>query len=75
MVTGRDWRYGTSAAEGADEMSTVKESVDVAVPVHTAYNQWTQFESFPEFMGGVEEVVQTDDRHSHWRTKIAGVKR
>jgi uncharacterized membrane protein len=56
-------------------MSTVQESVNVAVPVRTAYNQWTQFESFPQFMDGVESVVQTDDTHSHWKTKIAGVER
>ena len=46
--------------------STVKEAVDVAVPVHTAYNQWTQFEDFPYFMGGVKEVHQHDDQRLHW---------
>jgi uncharacterized membrane protein len=56
-------------------MSTVKETVEVEVPVHTAYNQWTQFEQFPQFMEGVEEVRQLDDRHNHWTTKIGGVKR
>ncbi|MER6568796.1 SRPBCC family protein [Streptomyces sp. NPDC001093] len=56
-------------------MSTVKETVEVDVPVRTAYNQWTQFETFPEFMEGVEEVRQLDDRHNHWTTKIGGVRR
>ncbi|MEU2433756.1 SRPBCC family protein [Streptomyces sp. NPDC007861] len=56
-------------------MSTVKESVDVDVPVRTAYNQWTQFEEFPRFMEGVEEVRQIDDVHNHWTTKIGGVRR
>ena len=56
-------------------MSTVKETVEVDVPVHTAYNQWTQFETFPDFMEGVEEVRQLDDRHNHWTTKIGGIKR
>ena len=41
----------------------------------TAYNQWTRFEDFPRFMDGVEEIPRRDDRHSHWRTKIAGVSR
>jgi len=54
-------------------MSTVVESVDVAVPVQTAYNQWTQFEEFPRFMAGVQEVRQLDDKRSHWVAKIAGV--
>ncbi len=56
-------------------MTTVKESVEVDVPVHTAYNQWTQFEEFPNFMEGVEEVRQVDERHNHWTTKIGGVQR
>jgi uncharacterized membrane protein len=56
-------------------MSTHTASVDVAVPVRTAYNQWTQFESFPRFMEGVVEVRQIDDTHTLWRTKIAGQER
>ncbi|SDD22512.1 SRPBCC family protein [Auraticoccus monumenti] len=56
-------------------MSQVQETVDVDVPVTTAYNQWTQFESFPEFMGGVESVTQTSDTMTHWVTKIGGVER
>jgi uncharacterized membrane protein len=56
-------------------MPTAQESVDVAVPVRTAYNQWTQFEEFPRFMDGVEAVTQLDDTHLHWKTKIGGVER
>jgi uncharacterized membrane protein len=56
-------------------MSSIVETVDVAVPVSTAYNQWTQFESFPEFMEGVQEIRQLDDTHTHWVAEVAGVKR
>lgn len=56
-------------------MSTVESVVDVNVPVTVAYNQWTQFESFPQFMDAVKEVTQIDDTHTHWRVKIAGVER
>lgn len=56
-------------------MSQVQKSIDVEVPVRTAYNQWTQFESFPQFMGGVESITQVDDTRSHWVTSIAGVER
>ena len=56
-------------------MSQIVESVDVDVPVAVAYNQWTQFESFPEFMGGVESITQLDDVTNHWVTKIGGVSR
>jgi carbon monoxide dehydrogenase subunit G len=56
-------------------MGTVEQSIDVDVPLSTVYNQWTQFESFPQFMEGVEEIRQIDDTHMHWRTKIAGITR
>jgi uncharacterized membrane protein len=53
-------------------MASVVESIDVKVPVSTAYNQWTQFEEFPRFMEGVKSVTQTDDTHLHWVAEIAG---
>ncbi|WP_326559582.1 SRPBCC family protein [Micromonospora sp. NBC_01796] len=56
-------------------MSAVTESVDVAVPVRTAYDQWTQFEDFPRFMEGVEEVRQVSDTMTHWKVGIVGVER
>ncbi|MEU1788473.1 SRPBCC family protein [Streptomyces sparsogenes] len=56
-------------------MSTVQESVEVEVPVRTAYNQWTLFQEFPRFMEGVERVEQVDDRHNHWVTSVAGARR
>lgn len=54
-------------------MATVTQSVDVDVPVSAAYNQWTQFESFPQFMGGVDSITELDDTHTHWKTSIGGV--
>jgi uncharacterized membrane protein len=56
-------------------MSTIEQSIEVAVPVTTAYNQWTQFESFPEFMEGVERIDQVSDTMTHWVTSIGGVTR
>jgi uncharacterized membrane protein len=56
-------------------MSTIEKSIDVAVPVRTAYDQWTQFESFPQFMEGVESVRQVDDKRLHWTAEIGGVTR
>ena len=53
-------------------MSSVTKSIDVNVPIPTAYNQWTQFEEFPRFMEGVKSVTQTDDTHLHWEAEIAG---
>jgi len=53
-------------------MNTVEKTIMVNVPVRTAYNQWTQFETFPHFMEGVEEVRQQDDKRLHWRANIAG---
>ena len=56
-------------------MEMIEKSIEIEVPVETAYNQWTQFEEFPQFMEGVEKVVQTDDTHLHWTVEIAGVTR
>jgi len=56
-------------------MSTITEHVDVDVPIRLAYDQWTQFESFPKFMGGVDSIAQIDDTHTHWKTTVAGVTR
>ena len=56
-------------------MSTIEESIDVQVPVRTAYNQWTQFEEFPQFMEGVKTVQQLDDVSLHWTAEIAGQER
>ena len=53
-------------------MATTETSIDVSVPVTTAYNQWTQFEDFPQFMENVQEVRQVDPTHLHWTAKVAG---
>lgn len=53
-------------------MAQVIETVDLDVPVSVSYNQWTQFESFPEFLSFVDSIVQKDDTHSHWKVSIAG---
>jgi uncharacterized membrane protein len=51
---------------------SIEKSVEVDVPVSTAYNQWTQFEEFPSFMNGVEAVKQLDETHLHWVASIGG---
>ncbi len=56
----------------ANEISRIEESIEVDVPLSTAYDQWTQFEEFPRFMEGVESVEQRDDTHLHWRADIGG---
>ena len=53
-------------------MASIVESIDVNVPLSTAYNQWTQFEEFPRFMEGVKSVSQLDDTHLRWAAEIAG---
>ena len=56
------------------KMSKIEKSIEVNVPVRTAYNQWTQFEEFPKFMEGVEEIRQIDDTHLHWVAEIGGTR-
>ena len=53
-------------------MAHVSESIEVNCPVSQVYNQWTQFEEFPRFMGAIEQVSQKDETHLHWKAKIAG---
>ncbi len=55
-------------------MSVIEKSIEINVPVKTAYNQWTQFEDFPRFMEGVEQVRQIDDKHLHWKASIGGTQ-
>jgi uncharacterized membrane protein len=52
--------------------NTIERSVEVEVPASTAYNAWTRFEQFPQFMEDVESVRQIDDRHLHWRANVWG---
>lgn len=56
-------------------MSTIEKTIDVGVPIAVAYNQWTQFEEFPQFMEGLTDVRQIDDTHLHWRANIGGRER
>jgi uncharacterized membrane protein len=56
-------------------VATINESIEVDVPVSTAYNQWTQFEEFPQFMEGVESVRQLDDAHLQWVAEVGGQRR
>jgi uncharacterized membrane protein len=56
-------------------MPSVTKSIDVQVPISTAYNQWTQFETFPHFMGGVDQITQLDDRRLHWKVSVGGQHR
>lgn len=56
-------------------MSTVTSDIDIAVPISRVYNQWTQFEDFPAFMSGVEQIHQRTDRDLHWKVKVGGIER
>jgi uncharacterized membrane protein len=53
-------------------MSTIEQSIEVEAPLDTVYNQWTQFEEFPRFMDGVEQVTQLDETHLHWVAEFGG---
>lgn len=53
-------------------MKTIEKSIEVEAPLSTVYNQWTQFEEFPRFMEGIEEVQQLSDHRLHWRARLAG---
>jgi uncharacterized membrane protein len=73
VVRGRSdgWAPG-GWSDSVPQRTTIEEEIEVGVPVTTAYNQWTQFEEFPRFMDGVDEVRQLDDTLLHWAATIAG---
>ena len=56
-------------------MTTIEQSIDIEVPVAVAYNQWTQFESFPQFMDGIDRVEQKTDTQLHWVADVGGSTR
>jgi uncharacterized membrane protein len=64
----------SSGLTGGTSPRTIDESIEVNVPVSTAYNQWTQFEDFPLFMEGVDHVQQLGDTRLHWAATVAGKK-
>jgi uncharacterized membrane protein len=65
-------RFSAVPVAGGPTPRTITESIEVEVPVSTAYNQWTQFEDFPLFMEGVDHVQQLDDTRLHWAATIGG---
>lgn len=72
MVRGHRDNWAPGDWSGPPKQTAVEEEIEVAVPVSTAYNQWTQFEEFPRFMDGVDEVRQLDDTLLHWAATVAG---
>ena len=75
LAAGGYWlkkKMAPSARQLKGELSFAQDSIEVDIPISTAYNQWTQFEDFPRFMKDVEEVRRVDDTHLHWRANIAG---
>jgi Polyketide cyclase / dehydrase and lipid transport len=53
-------------------IATIDEAIEVDAPVDVAYDMWTQFEQFPLFMEGVEDVREADDGTLHWVVSVAG---
>jgi uncharacterized membrane protein len=65
-------KQAAGGISGGQTPAAVVEQIQVEVPVSEAYNQWTQFEQFPQFMDGVEEVRQLDDTLLHWAATVGG---
>jgi uncharacterized membrane protein len=70
----RKWLSSQLGLNGSSNPRVITESIEVGVPVSTAYNQWTQFEDFPLFMEGVDHVQQLDDSRLHWVATVGGWK-
>jgi len=73
LVAGGLWLASwLKQSPGSARLSNVQESIELDVPVHVAYNQWTQFEELPKFMDSVQEVRQVTDTHLHWKAMVGG---
>jgi uncharacterized membrane protein len=68
----KQWAPSGLSDLAAPKPTSIDEEIEVGVPISTAYNQWTQFEEFPKFMEGVDEVRQLDDTLLHWAATIGG---
>jgi uncharacterized protein (TIGR02271 family) len=68
-------KRGADMSRKGEDMTTIDRSIDLNVPVHVAYQQWTRFEEFPQFMEGVEEVRQLDAKRLHWVANIGGTRK
>src|SRR5438874_217637 len=53
----------------------VDKKIEVEAPLETVYNQWTQFEDFPQFMEGIREVQQLSDERLHWVADVGGARK
>ncbi len=73
-MRGRNDDRASAAKPSGSPANTIEQEIEVEVPVSTAYNQWTQFEEFPSFMEGVDEVTQLDNTLLHWAATVAGKK-
>ena len=74
MLRGSDSRTPSVGGTMHANAKTIEQEIEVAVPVSAAYDQWTQFEEFPRFMEGIDEVKQLDDTLLHWAATVAGKK-
>ena len=68
----RQRRAAMPSFGGGTTGRVIESSIEVLAPVSAAYNQWTQFEEFPQFMDGVEEVRQVGDTRLHWVASVGG---
>lgn len=62
---------GGAVRPGSPKVTTIVETLDVGVPLRTAYEQWTQYEEFSKFSKGVSSVSTEDELTSTWDTHIA----
>jgi uncharacterized protein (TIGR02271 family) len=65
----------SNTLEKGEDVETIEKSIELDVPVHVAYQQWTRFEEFPQFMEGVEAVRRLDDKRLHWVANVGGTRK
>src|SRR3954463_8540141 len=66
-------RAGDGTGQG--RRMPIQQAGDVAAPLETVYDQFTQFEDFPKFMHRVQRVEQRDETTVVFHEKVWGIKR
>jgi uncharacterized membrane protein len=75
LVPGKGGDDGTQEGVGEGRRMPIQQSIDVAVPVETAWKLWNKYDDYPRFMHRVQSAEKVDPKHVHFSGKIWGFSR
>jgi uncharacterized membrane protein len=66
---------GNDGAKAPRLSHLIEQHADIAASLDVVYNQWTQFEMFPQITKGADRVHQAEDDSVEWSSKIGPSRR